>query len=58
MTPQARRPDLSQLSHEQKDALIYALLDRVDALVAEVAALRAENAALKARVAELEAKLN
>ena len=58
MTPQAPRPDLSQLSHEQKDALIYALLDRVDALVAEVAALRAENAALTARVAELEAKLN
>lgn len=51
MTPRSPRPDLSQLSHEQKDALIYALLDRVDALVAEVAAL-------KARVAELEAKLN
>lgn len=58
MTPQACRPDLSQLSHEQKDALIYALLDRVDALVAEVAALKAENAALTARVAQLEAKLN
>jgi transposase len=58
MTPQAGRPDLSQLSHEQKDALIYALLDRVDALVAEVAALKAENAALTARVAQLEAKLN
>ena len=58
MTPHAGRPDLSQLSHEQKDALIYALLDRVDALVAEVAALKAENAALAARVAQLEAKLN
>jgi transposase len=58
MTPQAGRPDLSQLSHEQKDALIYALLDRVDALVAEVAGLKAENAALTARVAQLEAKLN
>ena len=57
MTPLAPRPDLSQLSHDQKDALIHALLDRVDALVAEVAALRAENARLTARVAELEARL-
>lgn len=51
MTPRSPRPELSQLSHAQKDALIYALLDRIDALVAEVSAL-------KARVAELEAKLN
>jgi transposase len=49
--------DLSQLSHEQKDALIATLLTRIDALAAQVAALQAENAALSARVAELEAKL-
>jgi transposase len=49
--------DLSQLSPEQKDALILALLARIEALAAEVAALQAENAALSARVAELEAKL-
>ena len=49
MTPRIPT-DLSQLSHEQKDALIGALL-------AEIEALRAANAALSARVAELEARL-
>lgn len=44
------RPDLSALDIAAKDALILALLDRIDALIAE-------NAALTARVAELEAKL-
>jgi transposase len=42
--------DLSQLSHEQKDALIIALL-------AEIEAQKAANAALSARLAELEARL-
>ncbi|MGH9770530.1 MAG: IS66 family transposase [Candidatus Acidiferrales bacterium] len=49
--------DLSQLSPEQKDALIIALLARIEGLAAQVAALQAENAALSARVAELEARL-
>lgn len=44
MTP---RPDLRQLSSSEKDALIIALLARVDALAARVAALEAENAALR-----------
>jgi transposase len=43
-------PDLSGLSHAQKDALIAALMAQVEALTARVAALTA-------RVAELEAKL-
>jgi transposase len=46
MTP----TDFHSLSHVEKDALIVALLARIDALVGEVAALRS-------RVAELEAKL-
>jgi transposase len=49
--------DLSQLPHEQKDALIATLVARIDELAAQVAALQVENAALSARVAELEAKL-
>ncbi|MGH7080607.1 MAG: hypothetical protein ACREFU_21215, partial [Acetobacteraceae bacterium] len=49
--------DLSQLSHEQKDALIIALLARIEELAAQVAALQAENAVLSARVAELETRL-
>jgi Family of unknown function (DUF6444) len=49
MTPRVPA-DLSQLSHEQKDALIGALL-------AEIEAQKAANAALSARLAELEAKL-
>jgi transposase len=42
--------DLSPLSHEQKDALIGALL-------AEIEAQKVANAALSARITELEAKL-
>ncbi|NEU15064.1 hypothetical protein G3T14_23800, partial [Methylobacterium sp. BTF04] len=40
-----------------KDALIAALMERIEALVAQNAALMAENARLTARVAALEAKL-
>ena len=43
-------PDLPSMNPSEKDALIFALLARIDALIAE-------NAALRARVAELEAKL-
>ncbi len=43
-------PDLSQLTHDEKDALIRALWAQVQALIAQVQAL-------VARVAELEAKL-
>ena len=43
-------PDLSQLTHEEKDALIRALWAQVQALTAQVQTLAA-------RVAELEAKL-
>ncbi len=45
--------DLSQLSHEQKDALIVALLARIEELAAQVVALQAENAALSARMKAL-----
>ena len=44
-------PDLSQLTHEEKDALIRALWAQVQALTAQVQTL-------VARVAELEARLN
>src|SRR6195952_2255034 len=44
-------PDLSQLTHEEKDALIRALWAQVQALTAQVQTLMA-------RVAELEAKLD
>ncbi len=44
-------PDLSQLTHEEKDALIRALWAQVQALTAQVQTLVAQ-------VAELEAKLN
>ncbi len=54
MTPP---PDLSSLDPSDKDALIVALLARVDEVCARTARLEAENAALRARVAELEAKL-
>ena len=43
-------PDLSQLTHDEKDALIRALWAQVQALTAQVQTLAA-------RVAELEAKL-
>src|ERR1700726_3322920 len=43
-------PDLTLLSHSEKDALITALLARVDALVARVAALEAETAALREKL--------
>jgi transposase len=43
-------PDLTTLSSPEKDALITALLARVDALVARVAALEAENAALREKL--------
>jgi hypothetical protein len=43
--------DLSQLSHEQKDALIIALLARIEELAAQVAALRAENQGLRMKIA-------
>ena len=45
-----RLPDLSSLSHDEKDALIHALWAQVQALTAQVGILTA-------RVAELEAKL-
>src|SRR3982751_1825764 len=44
MTPP---PDLSLLSPSEKDALITALLARVQALLVEVEGLRTENAALR-----------
>jgi transposase len=51
MEPLPPLPDLSGLSHEQKDALIHALWAQVQALSGQVQVLTA-------RVAELEAKLN
>ncbi len=56
MTPLPPLPDLSQLSHDQKDALIVALYAQAQALTAQVQALTQEVAVLRARVAELEAK--
>jgi transposase len=50
-------PDLSRLSHAEKDALIMALWTQLDAAVAANAELVAKVEALTARVAELEAKL-
>ena len=49
MTPP---PDPTSLSPAEKDALIAALLARIDALTQELAALRAENAALRAKLGE------
>ena len=43
-------PDLTLLSHFEKDALITALLARIDALVGRVAALEAETAALREKL--------
>ncbi len=45
-----KRRDLNKLTNDEKDALIYALLDQVEGLQAEVAALRAETAELKRRL--------
>ena len=53
-----RLPDLSTLSHEQKDALIQALWAQVQALTAQVQLLTAQITTLQGRVAELEAKLD
>lgn len=50
MTPLTGLPDLSRLSHEEKDALIHALWAQVQAQAEQIAVLTA-------RVAELEAKL-
>jgi transposase len=44
------RPDLSRLTSDEKDTLIGALLDQVEALGAEVTALRAETVELKRRL--------
>jgi ribosomal protein L29 len=43
-------PDLSTLSHAEKDHLIHALFDALVALRQDVAALQAENATLQAEV--------
>jgi transposase len=53
-----RLPDLSTLSHEQKDALIQALWAQVQALTAQVHLLTAQVRTLQGRVAELEANLD
>ena len=52
-----RLPDLSSLSHEQKDALIHALWAQVQALREQVEILTSEVTRLRSRVGELEAKL-
>ena len=52
-----RLPDLSSLSHHQKDALFHALWAKVQALRARAEVLASEAARLRSRVAELEAKL-
>ena len=49
---------LDSLNDADKDALIQALLARVEELCARLAAVEAENAVLRARVRELETKLN
>jgi transposase len=51
-------PPLDSLNEPNKDALIQALLARVEELCARVAALETENAALRRENAELRAKLN
>ncbi len=45
-----QRRDLSKLTNDEQEALIYALLDQVEGLQAEVVALRAETAELKRRL--------
>ena len=55
-------PDLKLLDSAAKDALIMALIERVNALTAEKAELEerraAEAAAFRAEIAALQAKLN
>ena len=53
MTPP---PDLTTLTSVEKDALLLALLQQVEALTVRVSSLEAENAALKAENAELKAE--
>ena len=48
-----RLPDLSSLSHEQKDALIHALWAQVQALREQVEILTSEVTHLRSRIAEL-----
>lgn len=50
-------PDITGLSHAQKDEVIYALWDLVTALRKEVAELKAEVTNLKAEVADLRGQL-
>lgn len=50
-------PDLSQLTHEQKDELILFLFPQVQALMTQVAMLSAQVAALSEEVTSLRAKL-
>src|SRR5260370_1591309 len=53
----AARPDLSRLTHDEKDRLIHALLDQVEALRAAVALLREEVGVLRAENKELQRRL-
>ncbi len=50
-------PDLTSLSHDEKDALIYALWAQVQALTTQIQFLTAQVTTLQGRVAELETKL-
>jgi transposase len=50
-------PDLSSLDDAAKDALILALIERLNGLEARISELMAENAALRTRVNDLETKL-
>jgi len=51
-------PDLTTLSHEQKDALIVKLWNETVALRLEVEHLRVLNTILERQLSELETKLN
>jgi transposase len=52
-----RLPDLTSLSHHEKDALIRALWAQVQALTTQVQLLTAQGTTLQGRVTELEAEL-
>ena len=52
-----RLPDLTSLSHDEKDVLIHALWAQVQALTTQAQFLTAQVTTLQGRVAELEAKL-